>query len=63
MTAIEANAAFRTPEHRYATYAEIETAQGDRAWKDGQYHRAIKLWKSAARWSQFAANTVQERPR
>lgn len=55
-----ANTAFRTPEHRYTTYAEIETAQGNRAWKDGQYHRAVKLWCSAARWAQFAARTAKD---
>jgi hypothetical protein len=38
----------------YETYADIETTEGYRAWNDGHIHRAVKLWKSAARWSQYA---------
>lgn len=38
----------------YETYADIETAEGYRAWGDGNYSRAVKLWRSAARWSQYA---------
>lgn len=60
-TAVQAPA--RTPEQKYTSYAELETAQGNQAWNDGQIHRAVKLWCSAARWAQFAANTTQERAR
>jgi hypothetical protein len=38
----------------YETYADIETAEGYQAWNAGQYQRAVKLWCSAARWTQFA---------
>jgi hypothetical protein len=53
VTAIE-ETTVQTSALLYQSYAEIETAEGYRAWNDGQIHRAVKLWKSAARWSQYA---------
>lgn len=44
----------------YDSYAEIETEQGNQAWNEGQHHRATKLWRSAARWSQFAAKAARD---
>lgn len=38
----------------YELLAGAETAEGERAWRDGDYRRATALWMSAARWSQFA---------
>jgi hypothetical protein len=49
-----ADTAISTKVLMYETYADIETAEGYRAWNDGQIHRAVKLWRSAARWSQYA---------
>lgn len=38
----------------YELLAAADTAEGDAAWRDGDYRRAIALWLSAARWSQYA---------
>lgn len=42
----------------FESYAELETAAGQDAWNAGDYHRAIKLWTLAARWSQEAAKAA-----
>jgi len=54
VSAIETSADALTAEDKYKTYAKVETAEGYEAWNAGDYHRATKLWRSAARWSQFA---------
>lgn len=51
---------FRSLTEKYETYAAIETELGNDAWADGDYHRAVRLWRLAAYWSQCAANTPQE---
>lgn len=59
MSATETTATSPTAEDKYKTYAKVETAQGYDAWNAGDYHRATKLWHSAARWSQFAAEAAE----
>lgn len=59
MTAASTTAAVLTAEDKYKTYAKVETAQGYEAWNAGDYHRATKLWRSAARWTQFADQAAE----
>jgi len=59
VTAVKTAAAMLTAEDKYKTYATVETAEGYEAWNAGNYHRATKLWCSAARWSQFAAKAAE----
>lgn len=37
-----------------ATDTATDTAAGYAAWSEGRIKRAIWLWRSAARWSQYA---------
>lgn len=50
---------FRSPQEKYETYAAIETELGNDAWNAGNYHRAIRLWRLAASWAQFAAKAAE----
>ena len=59
MTATETTADVLTAEDKYKVYATVETAEGYEAWNAGDYHRATKLWRSAARWTQFAAKAAE----
>lgn len=38
----------------YELLAMSDTVAGEVAWNNGNYPRAIAMWKSAARWVQFA---------
>jgi len=59
VTATETTAAVLTAEDKYKTYAAVETAEGYEAWNADDYHRATKLWCSAARWTQEAAKAAE----
>lgn len=43
----------------YELLAGAETAEGKRAWNDGNYPRAIRQWISAARYSKLANKTTK----
>lgn len=43
----------------YELLAGADTAEGDNAWNNGNYSRAVALWKSAARLSQLADKTTK----
>lgn len=59
MSTPETTTVVLTAEDKYKTYAKVETAEGYDAWNAGNYHRATKLWCSAARWTQFAAEAAE----